>query len=160
LGVHRGELSTLHKTRRILYRTEPEVTVTLIGMLLSHVKGQDAVRELLRVPQMRQHLASCAGRLSELGITLDGRCRSEISTAPAPSSYVVAHYDRERLYEEVWSEPTREVARRYGISDVALSKACKQLQIPKPPRGYWAKKHNGRPVPRRPRLPTLPRLSR
>jgi hypothetical protein len=26
------------------------------------------------------------------------------------------------------------------ISDVALAKACRQLQIPKPPRGYWAKK--------------------
>lgn len=104
-AMWRPELSTLPKARRILYRTEPEVTVTLIGMLLSHEKGQDAVRELLRVPQMRQHLASCAGRLSELGITLDGRCRSEIPTAPAPSSYVVAHYDRERLYAEVWSEP-------------------------------------------------------
>ena len=101
------ELSTLHKTRRILYRTEPEVTAELIGMLLSRENGQDAVRELLRVPQMRQHVASCERRLSELGITLDGRCRSEMPAAPAPSSYVVAHYDRERLYEEVWSEPTQ-----------------------------------------------------
>lgn len=154
------ELSTLHKTRRILYRTEPEVTIELIGMLLSHEKGQDAVRELLRVAQMRQHLASCARRLSELGITLDVRCRSEIPAAPAPSSYVVAHNDRERLYEEVWSEATQVVARRYGISDVALTKVCKQLQIPEPPRGYWAKKQAGLRVTRRPKLPTLPRSSR
>jgi hypothetical protein len=136
------------------------VTVELIGMLLSHENGQDAIRELLRVAQMRQHVASCEGQLSRLGITLDGRCRSEVPTAPAPSSYDVAHYDRERLYAEVWSEPTQEVARRYGISDVDLSKVCKQLQIPKPPRGYWAKKQTARPVPVRPRLPTLPRSSR
>jgi hypothetical protein len=95
------ELSTLHKVRRILYRTEPEVTVTLIGMLLSHENGQDAIRELLRVAQMRQHVSSCEGQLSKLGITLDGRRRSEVPTAPAPSAYVVAHYDRERLYVEV-----------------------------------------------------------
>jgi ankyrin repeat protein len=127
-ALWRPELSTLHKARRILYRTEPEVTVTLIGMLLSHENGQDAARELLRVAQMRQHVASCEGQLSKLGITLDGRRRSEVPTAPAPPSYVVARYDRERLYVEVWSEPTQEVARRYGISDVALSKVCKQLR--------------------------------
>jgi hypothetical protein len=159
-AMWRPEPSTLNRTRRVLYRTEPEVTVELIGLLLSQEKGQDAVRELLRVPQMRQHVASCDRQPSRLGISIDGRPRSEVQTAPAPSSYVLANYDRRQLYEEVWSEPTQAVARRYGISDVALSKVCKQLQIPKPPRGYWAKKQSGRPVPRRPRLPTLPRSSR
>ena len=137
------------------------MTIELIGMLLSHEKGQDAVRELLRVPQMRQHLASCARQLSELGITLDGTLPLGFPPHTAPVLlYVVARYDRERLYEEVWSEPTQAVARRYGISDVALTKVCKQLQIPEAPERYWAKKQTGRRVPRRPRLPTLPRSSR
>jgi hypothetical protein len=72
--------------------------------------------------------------------------------AHEPSPYVLASYDRETLYREVWAEPTRKVAARYGISDVALAKACRQLQVPKPPRGYWAKKAAGQPLPRRPKL--------
>jgi len=28
-------------------------------------------------------------------------------------------YEREKLYEEVWNEPVRVVAKRYGVSDVA-----------------------------------------
>jgi hypothetical protein len=35
-----------------------------------------------------------------------------------PSSPTV--YRRQDLYDQVWTEPLRDVARRYGISDVAL----------------------------------------
>lgn len=66
-------------------------------------------------------------------------------------------YDREKLYEEVWSEPTSTVAKRYGVSDVALAKACRQLGIPLPPRGYWAKVKSGKPVMERPQLPPEPK---
>jgi hypothetical protein len=95
--------------------------------------------------------------LSRLGLTVDGRRCSHVSSARPPSPYVLAQYNREQLYEEVWSEPTQQVARKYGISDVALTKVCKQLQVPKPPRGYWAKKGAGRSVQRRPKLGSLPR---
>lgn len=46
---------------------------------------------------------------------------------------------RQELYERVWSKPTVEVAAELGISDVALGKRCKKLNVPKPPLGYWAK---------------------
>ncbi len=36
-------------------------------------------------------------------------------------------YDREKLYEEVWAEPVKIAARRYGVSDVALAKTCRQI---------------------------------
>lgn len=162
LLVQRGAIwspdpSTLNATRRILYRLEPDVTVELLGRLLSQPNGEEAARELLRVPRMKQHVASCERQLSRLGLTVDGRRRAGIGTTQAPLPYVLAQYDRNRLYEEVWSEPTQKVARNYGISDVALSKVCQQLQVPKPPRGYWAKKGAGRPVQRRPKLGPLPR---
>ena len=35
---------------------------------------------------------------------------------------MLASYDREKLYQEVWAEPTQNVAARYSISDVALSR--------------------------------------
>lgn len=63
------------------------------------------------------------------------------------------YYDRDKLYEEVWSEPVTTVATRYGVSDVAIHKACKRLQVPVPPRGYWAKVSAGQTLPRTP-LPT------
>ena len=59
---------------------------------------------------------------------------------------------REELFELVWSKSTRRVAADLGMSDVALGKICRQLQIPKPPRGYWARIAAGQ-APRRPALP-------
>jgi hypothetical protein len=64
-----------------------------------------------------------------------------------------SQYDRQRLYEEVWSEPTQQVAKRYGVFDVAIAKACALLDIPKPPRGHWAKKVAGQKLSSRPPLP-------
>jgi len=55
-------------------------------------------------------------------------------------------YDRDVLYNEVWNEPVTTVAKRYGVSDVAIHKICKSLCIPVPPRGYWAMKNAGQPV--------------
>jgi len=58
---------------------------------------------------------------------------------------------REELFAMVWECPAKEVARELGISDVALGKMCRKLQVPKPPRGYWAKMAAGR----KPRQPPL-----
>lgn len=55
-------------------------------------------------------------------------------------------YDRETLYKEVWEAPVTEVAKRYKVSDVAIHKVCKALEIPTPPAGYWAKLRAGKPV--------------
>jgi hypothetical protein len=52
----------------------------------------------------------------------------------------------------VWSKPTAYLAREYGLSDVALGKICRALNIPKPPRGYWAKVRRGQRM-ERPALP-------
>ena len=46
---------------------------------------------------------------------------------------------REELYEEVWTDPMTTVSTRYGLSDVGLAKICRNLLIPLPSRGYWAK---------------------
>lgn len=62
---------------------------------------------------------------------------------------------REELYEKVWTDPVRTVAKGFGVSDVALAKQCKKLKIPLPGRGYWSKKAAGKSVRRIP-LPALP----
>lgn len=55
-------------------------------------------------------------------------------------------YDRDTLYKEVWAVPVTEVAKKYKVSDVAIHKVCKALDVPIPPRGYWAKYRTGKPV--------------
>lgn len=35
------------------------------------------------------------------------------------------------------------LSKEFGISDVALAKTCKKYDIPRPPRGYWARIQNG-----------------
>lgn len=59
---------------------------------------------------------------------------------------------RRELYGVVWQQPVSRVASRYGLSDVGLAKICKRYDIPRPPRGYWAKLQNGQ-KPRRTPLP-------
>lgn len=59
---------------------------------------------------------------------------------------------RKQLYDLVWAEPMRRLATRYGVSDVALAKTCRKHDIPRPPRGYWAKKAAGQ-TPRQTKLP-------
>lgn len=70
-------------------------------------------------------------------------------------AYVTLRYERTKLYEEIWKEPVTTVAKRYGVSDVALRKICKQLAVPLPPLGYWTKVAAGRKPP----TPPLPKYS-
>lgn len=53
---------------------------------------------------------------------------------------------RKELYDLVWSEPMRDLAKRFEISNVGLAKACRNAEIPVPPRGYWNKHQAGHRV--------------
>ena len=57
---------------------------------------------------------------------------------------------RQELYDWVWSKPGTHLAKEMGVSDVAISKACKRYDIPRPPMGHWAKVNAGKAVFRRP----------
>ena len=50
---------------------------------------------------------------------------------------------RTELYNQVWEIPMMNLAKQYGLSDVGLAKICKKHNIPRPPRGYWARKAGG-----------------
>ena len=63
---------------------------------------------------------------------------------------------RAELYKQVWSEPMSHLARRYGISDVALAKICRKTDVPHPLVGYWQRKKAGYNIPQ----PVLPPLRR
>lgn len=57
---------------------------------------------------------------------------------------------RQQLHQEVWKTPIHRLSEKYGLSDVGLAKACKRMDIPRPPRGYWRKKETGLEVHRAP----------
>jgi hypothetical protein len=162
----RPDAQTIAEVRRGLYHIDPEVITEFVERLRFHQAcGEDVLHDLLRTPKMQQLLR--AYRQSKLDIARphpSQRRNARVATASEPpkltasAAYYLSRYRREELYEQVWSAPTQQVAQQYGVSDVALAKACKSLRIPKPPRGYWAKKESGGRVSAKPALPVLPGL--
>ncbi|MFL9897902.1 hypothetical protein PQR71_06970 [Paraburkholderia fungorum] len=61
-------------------------------------------------------------------------------------------FTRQQLYELIWASPISTLAKSVGVSNVGLAKACREGDIPLPPRGHWAKLHAGQRVIR----PSLP----
>lgn len=55
-------------------------------------------------------------------------------------------FTRQQLYKLVWEKPTVQIAKEIGVSDVAIAKACKRHEIPRPPVGYWAMLQHGKRV--------------
>ena len=45
---------------------------------------------------------------------------------------------RKELYELVWTKPRSQIAKELGVSDVWINKMCRRMNVPAPPRGYWA----------------------
>jgi hypothetical protein len=50
---------------------------------------------------------------------------------------------RVKLYEKVWSMPMLHLAKEYSMSGRGLARLYARHNIPRPPRGYWAKLSNG-----------------
>lgn len=59
---------------------------------------------------------------------------------------------REKLYEQVWSEPMLKVAARFGVSSSYMARVCSRMNVPRPSVGYWAKVAVGK-APKQPPLP-------
>ena len=57
---------------------------------------------------------------------------------------------RQSLYELVWSKPMTALAKEFGITDVALAKRCRAVDVAIPYRGYWARKEAGQNPPKLP----------
>ena len=78
------------------------------------------------------------------------------SANPPPSRSPLCTFTREALYKLLWSESTRTLSMRFGISDVGLAKACRRANIPTPDRGYWARVAAGQECRKTPLPPPEP----
>ncbi|OGL17563.1 MAG: hypothetical protein A3F92_09165 [Candidatus Rokubacteria bacterium RIFCSPLOWO2_12_FULL_71_22] len=112
----------------------------------------ETYHELLRTPRMQERLRALG--LVKKPITEREKQRLERERRAEEIERLMCRYDRAALYDQVWSHPVQEAAKMYGISGVRLGKVCRTLNIPVPPRGYWARVRGGQTV-RRPSLPTL-----
>ena len=63
-------------------------------------------------------------------------------------NWKTTRFEREKLFELVWTTPVAKLAKAYGLSDVGLRKICVTLDVPLPPRGYWAKLAAGKTIPK------------
>jgi hypothetical protein len=68
---------------------------------------------------------------------------------PKVSALLMSRYDREKLYNEVWTKPLIHLAKDYGVSETTVAKRCKNLRIPIPGMNYWQRKAKNEPVPER-----------
>lgn len=81
--------------------------------------------------------------------------------ANLPVHQKARHVSREELYTLVWQRPMSRLAEEFGISGNGLAKICDRMDVPYPPRGYWAKREAGKPVvlfklpPRRDGIPQV-----
>lgn len=76
--------------------------------------------------------------------------------AVSASAPIGREITRDDLHKLVWKSPLRTLAESFGVSDVALAKVCRKLNVPVPGRGHWAKVAAGATVATRP----LPRTAK
>jgi len=158
----------VNSLRRTLFDCDPAVTTELLEIFKPHEAcSEETLARLVGTPRMKLHLAPVENRLprwpakrtqnrgnSDRPDDTETRKRKRFEP-PAPSYALLRKYNRDVLYEELWTQPMQKLAAKYGISDVGLAKACRKLRLPLPGRGYWAKKSAGKKVPKRPALPPL-----
>lgn len=101
----------------------------------------ETYRELVRTPKMHARLVSLG--LWKKPVTEREKRKFECERRTNAIRRLLQDYDRMVLYDQVWSEPALTVAKGYGVSSVWLGKVCRLLNVPVPPRGYWARVRSG-----------------
>lgn len=130
-----------------------------INMQIDHING---IADDHRLENLRMICANChsqtntfAGKNTERAIrvsSIDKMGRSErLEDGLIPSSRAdwrfrprlnkrkVIRPSAEELYKLLWSLPTQQIAKQFGVSDKAVEKWAKIYKLSKPTRGYWSK---------------------
>lgn len=183
LGVRWTESSPeeIADLRRGLLKAPQSVFVELMKLLATtDYCSAELLRQLARTPSMHARMKEVGfippseddpKRFSQLRPTRSREVLKkfgiELPKPPAPplprtisvgawgANRKEVKMDRAQLFERVWSEPVAKLAAEWGISGPGLKKVCRKLEVPVPPRGYWAKLKARHRV-NRPGLPLLP----
>lgn len=87
-----------------------------------------------------------ASATAALGESSDDSAKTAAPNRVAPHFSDVVEMTREELYEHVWTTPIQLLSEALGLSDIGLAKTCRQMEVPKPGRGYWARLDAGQSV--------------
>ena len=136
LGGDPNELVALYKSSATATKMRKSASVVTEGHSEESVPAQDVALAEDPISQEGE-VSSGTADVSVLG-------EPEVQEGWGGTKHNV--YRREVLYREVWQFPVTEVAKKYAVSDVAIHKICKSLNIPTPPRGYWEKLRAGKQV--------------
>ncbi len=137
----------LTRIRRSLLKVgDYDLKTVLSRMRRPEICAPETYQELIRTPRIQKRLLALG--LVKKPVSERERRRDELAR-------LMGRYERAALYKQVWSQPAQDVAKAYGISGVRLGKVCRTLDVPVPPRGYWARVRSGCAV----RKPPLPKLN-
>lgn len=148
----------VHDLRRTVgsWLAQSGVSLHLIGDVLNHRDLQTTLNyAYFQTEQRRDVLTSYGNKVLSFAA-------SHIRVVPQPRALSVEnvlrpnsapsrqrhYFKREALHDLVWTAPVLEVAKRLGVSDVALAKLCRRASIPIPERGYWARVEAGQQIGR------------
>jgi hypothetical protein len=127
--------SEVNDVRRTLCKAEPDVTLEILKIFLSHKScTHETIEEVLKTPRMKEHLASQEREFRRIGFDLRSRekkaqdARDEEESKRHWILYLARKYERDKLYEQVWDEPLQKLAKKYNLSDVGLAKICKEAE--------------------------------
>ncbi len=138
----------IHDLRRTVgsWLVRDGASLHLVGSVLNH-KDQKTTAGYAYFQTKERHKAldkhgrnvvDFASRLPTASADAGNRL-SEPSVIPPPNRGPLHTFTREALHKLVWSESTRTLSKRLGISDVGLAKVCRRANIPTPDRGHWAR---------------------
>jgi integrase len=153
----------IHDLRRTVgsWLVRDGASLHLVGSVLNH-KDQKTTAGYAYFQTKERHRAldkhgrnvvDFASRMTAIPSNTEEQASMPSANLPLSRSPLYT-FSREALYKLVWSDSTRILSKRFGISDVGLAKACRRANIPTPDRGYWARVAAGQGCEKTP-LPPL-----
>lgn len=122
----------LQSVRRYLYECEPDVTLELVQQLTKHKAcSEDTLRELLRTPAMKKHLASEATRFHKLGYdvrTAEQKAQEERQKEASRKWFLkdlMTRYNRERFMRKSGLNQSNTSQRDMGSPMLGLPKSVR-----------------------------------
>jgi len=138
----------IHDLRRTVgsWLVRDGASLHLVGSVLNHKDQKTTAGYAYFQTKERHRALDKHGRnVVEFASRVTANSSNTEEQAPMPSANLplsrspLCTFTREALYKLLWSESTRTLSKRFGISDVGLAKACRRANIPTPDRGYWAR---------------------
>jgi len=138
---------------RRLHEQPPPEPPTYVGELEEATAPASAtIKQRRKVETKETKVATDGAEVPQAyATTASGESSTDSPKAAAPARAApnfsdVVKMTREELYQHVWTTPMQLLSEALGLSDIGLAKTCRQMEVPKPGRGYWARLDAGQCV--------------